>query len=114
WARSKRKIRPGAATTTFGQSKTGGTQMKREATVVLLFVTLYGAPAYAQVAVTDPANTAVAQAHLSLMQLHTTFMKLQMVQDFEVLKNSYLQGKQYYDYVNTRSQHRGGLMGFYR
>ena len=45
----------------------------------------------AQLAVTDPAMTAVSQAHLQLMQLHTEFMKLQMVQDAVTLKNTYLQ-----------------------
>lgn len=70
--------------------------------------------AQAQVAVTDPALTAAVQVSNQMNQLHQKFMRMQMVQDAVVLKNTYLQSKQYYEMVERRSKHRGGLMGYYR
>lgn len=71
-------------------------------------------PASAQLVVNDPAQTAVSQLQLHVQQLHTAFMKLQLVQDAEMLKNNYLQSKEYYDTIYAHSQHRGGLMGYYK
>lgn len=81
--------------------------------LALLSLLLAGS-AQAQVAVTDPALTAAVQMQSQFTQLHNRFMQMQMVQDAVVLKNTYLQSKQYYDMVEERSRHRGGLMGYYR
>ncbi len=81
---------------------------------LLVLLQLAAPPASAQLAVTDPGVTAVAQAQLQLSTLHAQFTKLQMVQDAITLKNTYLQSKQFYDTVYARSQHRGGLMGYYK
>jgi len=82
--------------------------------VTLLLSTLLARPIEAQVVVTDPGQTAVSQMQYHLQLLHTQFMKLQMVQDAVILKNNYLQTKEYYDMVYEHSQHRGGLMGYYK
>jgi hypothetical protein len=79
----------------------------------VLVVALAGAGS-AQLVVTDPTHTAVSQLHLQATQLYGEFTKLQMVQDAITLKNNYLQTKAFYDTVNAHSQHRGGLMGYYK
>lgn len=81
---------------------------------LLLLSSLLARPSAAQIVVTDPGQTAVAQMQYHLQLLHTQFMKLQMVQDAVILKNNYLQTKEYYDMVYEHSQHRGGLMGYYK
>ena len=80
----------------------------------LLGVLIWASPASAQLVVTDPAQTTVAKLQLEVTQLHATFMKMQMVQDAITLKNNYLAAQQYYDTIYAHSQHRGGLMGYYK
>jgi hypothetical protein len=77
-------------------------------------VTLLAGTGSAQLVVSDPAQTTVSQLHLQVTQLHAEFMKLQLVQDAITLKNNYLQTKAFYDTVYAHSQHRGGLMGYYK
>jgi hypothetical protein len=67
----------------------------------------------AQVAVSDPVQTAATQLQTSVLQAHATFMKLQLIQDAEIVKNNFLQAQSYYNYIDQRSKHRGGLMGYY-
>jgi hypothetical protein len=81
---------------------------------VAALLTLLAATSSAQVVVSDPAQTAVSQLHLQVTQLHASFMRLQLVQDAITLKNNYLQTKEFYDTVYAHSQHRGGLMGYYK
>lgn len=69
--------------------------------------------AEAQVPVTDPVQTAATQLQTSVLQAHAAFMKLQLVQDAEIVKNNFIQAQSYYNYVDQRSKHRGGLMGYY-
>ncbi len=82
--------------------------------VSVSFTLLIAAPAVdAQVMVQDPVQTATTQLGNSVLQAHASFMKLQMVQDAEILKNNFLQAESYYNYINARSKSRGGLMGYY-
>lgn len=80
---------------------------------LLAALTLTAPSARAQVPVTDPVQTAATQLQTSVLQAHATFMKLQLVQDAEIVKNNFLQAQSYYNYVDQRSKHRGGLMGYY-
>lgn len=79
--------------------------------LILVFFSVM--PARGQLVVNDPAQTAIQKMNLSMMALHTKFMKLQMVQDAITLKNNYLAAKQFYDTIEAHSKHRGGLMGYY-
>lgn len=63
--------------------------------------------------VNDPVQTSIQKMNLSVQTLHTKFMKLQMVQDAITLKNNYLAAKRFYDNIEAKSKHRGGLMGYY-
>jgi hypothetical protein len=88
--------------------------MLRRVLVLLLAAFLVVVPmADSQVIVQDPLQTASTQMGNSILQAHATFMKLQMVQDAEILKNNFLQAESYYNYINTRSKSRGGLVGYY-
>ena len=88
--------------------------MLRRAFVSLLAALIVVVPlADAQVPVTDPVQTAATQFQTGVLQAHASFMKLQMVQDAEILKNNFLEAESYYNYINLRSKHRGGLMGYY-
>jgi hypothetical protein len=88
--------------------------MLRRAIVPLLATFFVVVPmADSQVVVQDPVQTAATQFGNSVLQAHATFMKLQMVQDAEILKNNFLQAESYYNYINARSKSRGGLMGYY-
>ncbi len=81
-----------------------------KALAVVLFAAV---PLRAQLIVNDPAQTAIQKMNLSVQTLHTKFMKLQMVQDAITLKNNYLAAKRFYDNIEAKSKHRGGLMGYY-
>ena len=66
-----------------------------------------------QMVVQDPVQTTATQFGTSVLQAHAAFMKLQMVQDAEIIKNNFLEAESYYNYINARSKSRGGLMGYY-
>jgi hypothetical protein len=88
--------------------------MVRQAFIGLLAALVIVVPrADAQIPVSDPVQTAATQLQTSVLQAHATFMKLQLVQDAEVVKNNFLQAQSYYNYIDNRSKHRGGLMGYY-
>ena len=88
--------------------------MLRRALISLLAALIITVPvADAQVPVTDPVQTAATQLGTSVLQAHAAFMKLQLVQDAEILKNNFLEAESYYNYIDQRSKHRGGLMGYY-
>lgn len=83
--------------------------------LMLVLATFAPSTARAQVAmVHDPINHSAIEAQSTLMSLHNQFMKLQMVQDAVVLKNTYLESKAYYDTIAEHSKHQGGLMGYYK
>ncbi|MBI5239122.1 MAG: hypothetical protein HY926_01485 [Elusimicrobia bacterium] len=80
----------------------------------LALVLFLAAPARpAVMIVNDPVQTSIQKVNLSVQTLHTKFMKLQMVQDAITLKNNYLAAKRFYDNIEAKSRHRGGLMGYY-
>jgi hypothetical protein len=88
--------------------------MVRQAFAGLLAALVIAVPrADAQIPVSDPVQTAATQLQTTVLQAHATFMKLQLVQDAEIVKNNFLQAQSYYNYIDQRSKHRGGLMGYY-
>jgi hypothetical protein len=88
--------------------------MNRRVLVSLIVVLVLAVPIVdAQLAVSDPVQTAATQFQTSVLQAHATFMKLQLVQDAEIIKNNALQAESYYNYIDQHSKHRGGLVGYY-
>lgn len=86
-------------------------------TILFGFIAILSGTAFAQVVpqtVIDPAAITVHKLNLALQEKHSAFMKLQMVQDALQLKNNYLQAKSYYDSIYYKSQHKGGLVGYYK
>jgi hypothetical protein len=81
---------------------------------LVVYLALAASPLNAQVVVNDPVQNSLQGVNNAVLQAHATFMKLQLVQDAEIVKNNFIQGEQYYNYIDQRSKHRGGLMGYYQ
>jgi hypothetical protein len=68
----------------------------------------------AAMVVTDPVQTTLTKLQIAAQEKHNAFMKLQVIQDAKVLKDNFIASKAFYDQVEEHSNHRGGLMGYYK
>lgn len=88
--------------------------MPPRTSVCLVAALVAASPLAAQVAVTDPVQNALMTLNNQVLTQHSLFMKLQMVQDAEIIKNNFVQAEGYYNYIDQRSKGRGGLVGYYK